>query len=71
MTVSVPAELKHRMESHTKVNWSEVARKAFEEEMHRREMENAASRIRELRTESKAKGWSGAEEIRKWRDASR
>lgn len=71
VTVSVPPDLKHRMEHHREINWSEVARRAFEEEMQRREMEDAVSRIRKLREGSKAPGWSGAREIRKWRDYSR
>ena len=29
MTLSVPEKLKHRMESHPEINWSEVARQAF------------------------------------------
>ena len=71
VTVSVTPELKHRMEHHREVNWSEVARRAFEEEMHRREMKEAASQIKELRAQSKTPEWSGAEEIRRWRDALR
>ena len=29
MTLSVPEELKHRMEGFSEINWSEVARQAF------------------------------------------
>ncbi len=29
MTLSVPSELRHKMESHPEINWSEVARQAF------------------------------------------
>lgn len=71
ITVSVPPDLKRQMEHHKKINWSEVARRAFVQEIRRREMEDAASRIRELRARSQAPGWSGAKEIRRWRDASK
>ncbi len=71
ITISVPADLKREMERHEKINWSEVARRAFEEEMRRREMKEAASEIRELREQSKAPDWRGVQEIRKWRDATK
>ena len=29
MTLAVPSELRHKMESHPEINWSEVARQAF------------------------------------------
>jgi len=33
MTLSVPEELKHRMETFQEINWSEVARQAFAEKI--------------------------------------
>ena len=33
MTLAIPAELKKRMESHAIINWSAVARKAFEQQL--------------------------------------
>ncbi len=33
MTLAVPEELKHRMESHSEINWSEVARQAFRQKV--------------------------------------
>ncbi len=71
VTVSVPEDLKKKMEHVGGVNWSEVARQAFEEAVRRREMLEAAQDIHRLREESKSPRWSGAREIRKWRDADR
>ncbi len=70
ITVRVPEELKGRMERCKKINWSEVARKAFEEAARKEEVQCAAESIKKLRTDSKA-GWDGAGEIRKWRDAAK
>jgi len=52
------------------VNWSEIARKAFEEAAVKEEMQCAVESIKMLRAESEP-GWNGAKEIRKWRDAAR
>ncbi len=71
VTVSVPEELKKKMEHTGGVNWSEVARQAFEETVRKQEMLEAAQDIDRLREETKSPGWSGAREIRKWRDADR
>jgi len=71
VTVSVPDDLKKKMENAGSVNWSVVARQAFEEAVRRREMLEAAEDIDRLREETKTPGWSGAREIRKWRDADR
>jgi hypothetical protein len=71
VTITVPKELKREMEKRKKTNWSLVARTAFEEAIHREEMNAAAEAIDKLRTSTPSKGWSGAKEIRKWRDASK
>ena len=71
VTVSVPENLKKKMEDIDGINWSEVARQAFEETVRRKRMTKAAERIKKLREESKASDWNGAREIRKWRDAGR
>ena len=71
VTVSVPEELKKRMEHIPSVNWSEVARKAFEEAVKRKQMQEASEEIDKLREASKTPGWDGVREIRKWRDAGR
>ncbi len=71
VTVSVPEELKKKMERTGDVNWSQVARQAFEEAVSKREMLEAVQDINKLREETKTPGWSGAREIRKWRDADR
>ncbi len=71
MTVSVPDDLKKKMEHAGCVNWSEVARQAFEEAVRRREMLEAAESMDRLRESTKLPGWSGVREIRKWRDADK
>jgi len=58
------------MERFKNINWSEVARRAFEEAARREEMLSAAESIKRLRMESVAE-WDGAKEIRRWRDAAR
>jgi len=68
VTVSVPDELKKRMEHMKAVNWSEVARQAFEETVRRGKMVRASENIDRLRSEVGRSKWSGAREIRKWRD---
>ena len=70
VTISVSEELKRQMERFKHINWSEVARRAFEEATRREEMLKAAEVIKRLRMESQAE-WNGAEEIRKWRNAAR
>ena len=70
VTVRVSEELKGRMKHCKKVNWSEVARKAFEDAARNEEIQSAAETIKNLRTENKAE-WNGAREIRKWRDAGK
>jgi len=70
VTIRVPEDLKRRMEEHRNVNWSEVARQAFEETVQRQEMRMAAEEIRAMRKRSDP-DWDGAAEIRRWRDAAR
>ena len=69
ITVRVPQELKGRMKRCKSVNWSDVARKAFEDAARKEEMQCAAEAIKNLRAENQAE-WNGAKEIRKWRDAA-
>ena len=71
ITVSIPFELKKKMEAIKKkknVNWSEVARRAFEEEIKRLERLIAVEEMDRLRAESKVK-WDGVKEVRKWRNS--
>ena len=70
VTVRVSEELKDRMKHCKSVNWSEVARKAFEDAARKEEIQCAAESIKSLRIESKAE-WNGSREIRKWRDAAK
>lgn len=71
VTITVPEELKEEMEKHRGINWSEVARRAFEERLKHEEMTKALAGIRKLRSEAPSKGWSGEKEVRRWRDAHR
>ena len=71
VTVSVPEELKKRMDHTEGINWSQIARKAFEEAVKRREMGQAAEAMDRLRESIRSSAWSGAREIRKWRDTKR
>ncbi len=70
ITVRVPEELKGRMKRCKSVNWSEVARKAFEDAARKEEIQCAAEAIKSLRSGSKGE-WDGAKEIRRWRDAAK
>ncbi|XES76280.1 MAG: hypothetical protein ACBZ72_08840 [Candidatus Bathyarchaeia archaeon] len=70
ITVRVPEELKERMKHCRSINWSEVARRAFEDAARKEERQCAADAIKNLRQESKAE-WDGVKEIRKWRDATK
>jgi precorrin isomerase len=71
VTITVPEGLKREMKKRTRTNWSMVARKAFEEAIRQEEMTRAAEEIDRLRASSKTPGWSGAKEVRRWRDASK
>ena len=71
VTVTVPEGLKKKMEQVPGVNWSEVAREAFEDTIRRKQMREAAETMDRLRESVKAPDWSGAREIRKWRDTRR
>jgi len=70
VTIRVPEELKGRMKRCKSVNWSEVARIAFEDAARKEEIQCAAEAIKHLRVESKGE-WNGAKEIRRWRDAAK
>jgi hypothetical protein len=71
VTITVPEGLKRTMKKRKRTNWSMVARRAFEEAIRQEEMTRAAEEIDRLRTSSKTPGWSGAKEVRRWRDASK
>ena len=70
ITITVDKALKKTMKELKGVNWSEVARAAFEEKIEMERRKKAAQAIKEIRRKSKTK-WSGSEEIRKWRDMTR
>ena len=71
VTITVPEGLKREMKKRKRTNWSMVARKAFEEAIRQEEMTMAAEEIDRLRASNGTPGWSGAKEVRRWRDASK
>ena len=70
ITITVDRELKRKMEELKQVNWSRVARAAFEEEIRKEKRKQIVGDIKAIREKDKT-NWSGADEIRKWRDARR
>jgi len=66
VSIRVPDELKERMEKYGKLNWSEVARTAFEAAIIKEERQQAIVKIKEIQ-ETDEGNWDGVEEIRKWR----
>ena len=71
ITITVSDELKRGMKRLRHINWSSVARRAFEETIHTEERREAAKEIDRIRGSCKIRGWSGAREIRKWRDTAK
>jgi len=73
----IDRRLKERMERLKHVNWSAVVRRAIEEVVRREEAmmrwkDRSAMRAAAIRTDSlrrEVPGWSGVEEIRRWREA--
>ena len=66
MTITIPEELRGRIKAIKGVNWSDVARQAFEEKIRKIERKRAAEKMDKLREESTIV-WDGVEEVRKWR----
>lgn len=70
ITVRVSEEVKQKMNQLRGVNWSEVIRRAIEEEIRKARMREASRRIDALREKSKMK-WDSTEVIRQWRERRR
>ena len=70
VTITVDRELKKRMEKLKEVNWSRVAREAFEEEIRKEKRRRIVQDIKAIREKDRS-NWSGSKEVRKWRDALR
>ena len=51
VSVRVPEDLKESMEEHRKINWSEIARKAFREELKKIELADSIASKSQLSTE--------------------
>jgi post-segregation antitoxin (ccd killing protein) len=71
ITITVDKELKKKMKELGGVNWSKVARLAFEHEITKEKRKRATSDIKAIRESDRTSGWSGSEEVRKWRDLGR
>ncbi len=67
VTVRVPAEMHEQMKNLKDINWSEEIRNAIEERLRQEHMKKASDIQDRLRKKSRGK-WSGAKEIRKWRE---
>ncbi|MFB6216785.1 MAG: hypothetical protein ABEJ72_07440 [Candidatus Aenigmatarchaeota archaeon] len=48
VTVRVPEDLKEDMESHSEINWSEVARKAFSREVSKKQLADSIANESDL-----------------------
>ena len=68
ITITVDKELKKKMEELRQVNWSSVAREAFEQRIRAEKRKQIASNIKAIRDKDETT-WSGSEEVRKWRDS--
>jgi len=72
----VKRELKDKMERLRHINWSEVVSRAIEETIKReesklKEKDRARMKVAALRTDQlrrRIPGWSGVEEIKRWRE---
>ncbi len=82
ITVRIDGKLKKKMEKLKHINWSEVVRQAIAKIIETEESEKSRRKIDFERLMSAAKeqdglraktsgSWSGAEEIRKWRELRR
>jgi len=67
ISVRVNEELHQKMRD-TQINWSEYIRDAIEAKIREEEMRRAADEMDRIANATKG-DWSGAAEIRKWRDA--
>jgi len=67
ISVRIDEELRQRMRD-TPINWSEYIREAIGVKIREEEMRRASDEMDEI-AEGTTGEWSGAAEIRKWRDA--
>jgi len=67
ISVRVDEELRRRMREHPSVNWSDYIRESIEERIRDEEMRAAAEAMDRL-AEKTSGDWSGADEVRRWRD---
>lgn len=67
ISVRVDEELRRRMRGYPSVNWSDFIRESIEEKIREEEMRAAAETMDRL-AEKTTGDWSGAQEVRRWRD---
>ncbi len=67
ITVRISEELKRKMSRLGDVNWSEVIRRAIDEEIRKARMQEASRRIDALREKSNIE-WDSTKVIREWRE---
>ena len=66
ISVRVDEGLKERMAKYPEVNWSEYVRDSIERRIRQKEMERASEVMDQLSRKTDP-GWSGAQEVRRWR----
>ncbi len=67
VTVRVPQDMHAEMKDLKEINWSEEIRRAIEQRLRQEKMKKACEVQDQLRGKTSGK-WSGAKEIKKWRE---
>ena len=70
ITVRISEQLGKEMAKIRDANWSEILRRAIEQELKRTRMQEASRTIDELKAKSKIE-WDSVKVIRQWRDKRR
>jgi len=68
ITIRVSEDIKRKMREFKNVNWSEYLREAIVRKIREEEMKSACAVMDEIAAKTR-EGWSGVDEIRKWRDS--
>lgn len=66
ISVRVDEDLKEKMGKYPDINWSEYIRKNIERRLKQEDMKKASEIMEELARKTDP-NWSGAKEIRRWR----
>jgi len=67
ISIRISEELKERMKEFADVNWSQYLREAIADRIREEEMRRACNMMDEIASKTSGE-WSGAKEIRRWRD---